>query len=282
MKSKMFKRVFAAMLAASSVMAMSGVAMAAKKAPGNGKKNGAPKTYVQSGRKVMKLKKIKARGKAKNASNWKLDIYKNRPVDTLDVPKDVSVFDSRYIGDIDNDEKSGFDDEPERSFAEMMGEEDMLSQDCCNDAFVLKTTNEIRHLKQIHATLSLKNCRKGKEQELVDALISWAKSDSITVKRNIAVAIGDLAQEGFFGDLPQEKKKDVIGALVDCVDCDPSAKSDVAWAFKRLVECGFVNENEPSEAVLKLKAILNDCKASCDVEPQFDSVDDSDSDSCEI
>ncbi len=44
----MFKRVFAAMLAASSVMAMSGVAMATKKAPENGKSHETSKTPVQS------------------------------------------------------------------------------------------------------------------------------------------------------------------------------------------------------------------------------------------
>ena len=297
MKSKMFKRVLAAMLAASSVMAMSGVAMATKKAPGSGKNHGASKNPAQSDKKVMKLKKIKARGKRKNKKdkqfkkqevadstesthNWKLDIYKNKRGETLSsVPSNLMF--GAWRKDIYDDEKSIRICGTKHFYTAAMGGEDMLSQDCCNDKFVLQTTNEIRRLKHSHHVRSLKDCRKGKEQELVDALISWAKSDNITVKRNIAVAIGDLAEEGFFDDLPQEKKKDVLGALVNCVDHAPSTRPDVAWAFKRLVGCGFVNGNENSEEGLKLQEILNDCEDSCDVEPHLD-MEDYDSDSCEI
>ena len=265
----MFKRVFAAMLAASSVMAMSGVAMATKKAPENGKSHEASKTPVQSGRKVMKLKKIKARGKRKNK--------KNKQVDVLVVPSNLAF---KYNPDSDDDEQSKLDCKTEHFYTAAMGGKDMLSQDCCNDEYVLKTTNQIRRLKHIHSIHNLKDCPKGEELELVNALISWAKADNITVKRNIAVAVGDLAPEGFLNDLPQEKKPEVLSALVNCVDRDPSIKQDVAWAFKRLLECGFVNENENSEEILKLREILNDCKDSCDVEPHLDIVDDSDS--CDI
>ncbi len=311
MKAKMIKKILAVMLAASTVMTMSGLVMAAKKAPGSGKSHGASKTPAQSGRKVMKLKKIKARGKGKSkkdkqfkqqegvivtkitsttpieiSDNWGLDTY-SRPVVTFDASS-VVIF-GPHDADLGNYEPSSLDPVRGYFYTSVMGKADMLSQDCCNDEFVLKTTNAIRRLKHNHLTIFyLKDCPEGKEQELVNALISWAKSDNITVKRNIAVAIGDLAQEGFFDDLSREKKQDIFGALVNCFDRDPSIKPDVAWAFKRLVDRGFVNENENLEEVLRLQEILNDCKDSCDVEPHLDIDDDcdcdcdSDSDSCEI
>ena len=316
MKTKMFKRVFAAMLAASSVMAMSGVAMAAKKAPGSEKSHGASKTPAQSARKVMKLKKIKARGKGKSKKDKQFkqqegcNICKNEQVNALNVPDDVTsksyakegviatkITSSSPIENSDNlqldiynkpvetfDELSdaifdAYDEDTDKIrpwditgvfYTAVMGEEDMLSQDCCNDEFVLKTTNRIRSLKHNHLMHDLKNCREDQELELVNALISWAKSDNITVKRNIAVAIGDLTQGGFFDDLSREKEQDVLVALVNCFDRDPSIKTDVAWAFKRLVYRGFVNENENLKEVLRLQEILNDCKDSCDVEPHID------------
>ena len=268
------------MLAASSVMAMSGGAMATKKAPGNGKSHGASKNPSEKKTKRRKFVTIKKTSKkvqkAEQQETWQT--LKNKQVDTLTAISDLAF--GNYNQDSDDDEQSRLDCATEHFYTATMGEEDMLSQNCCNDEFVLKITDQIRCLKHIHAIHGLKDCRKGKELEQVDALISWARADNITVKRNIAVAIGDLAQEGFFDDLPREKKPDVLGALVNCADRDPSTKPDVAWAFKRLVDRGFVDENENSEEILKLREILNDCKDSCYVEPHLDVVDDSDF--CEI
>ena len=83
--------------------------------------------------------------------NWKLDIYKNRPVQTLVVPEGLPVFDSMYSEDSDGDEKSKLDCATEHFYTATMGEENMLSQDCCNDTFVLETTTRIRRLKHIYS-----------------------------------------------------------------------------------------------------------------------------------
>ena len=230
----MFKKVLAAVLAASSVMAMSGVAMAAKGKTGNGKSHGNFKISAKSGqrksgkkkseRKVMRLKKIK----------------KNTVAKTTSVDPITSAVMSL-----------------EDAYAALENTQNILSEENCNNGFVLKITGAIESLKSNGKTLIFQNWSEEKKSKLLDALIKWAKSDKVTVKLDIVRAISNLAEETFlFGNCLREKNSDLIDALLAaCANNNEKVKLKAAWAFSCLIDNGFVRDKN-SDNVSKLREIL--------------------------
>ena len=286
MKSKIFKKILASLLACSTVVAMSGVAAARKKRPKAEKTHTAPKDPAKKKakrktRKFVTIKKIskkdkKAQDKSSLKScegeaadeSWRL----NNLLSPVYIP--------RYYMPIPSVKKDYFNGNGDLMLKSITSSTDILSKDCLDDRCVVDITHSIKSFKLNGNLVNLKKCSMEKKLRIMNVLINWAKSGRITRKENVVVAIVDLAQSEFFDEFNDAQKLNIFKTLVECFENNWLSGSDVAWAFKRLLEAGFVDKNESSEEVQKLQKILKDFAKSADSEPDIglDYVNNSDDD----
>ncbi len=273
MKTKRLKKFLAAMIAASSVMAMSGTAMAVKKTPRNEKSQGASKDpngkqTKRKRRKFVTIKKNVSKGK-KNVRKRKKNLNSNES-ESVALPLEnplTPIYIPRYYMPVPSVKIDIYNGDGDSMMESLVSPADILSKE--DDRCVVDITHQIRSFKLNGNLSNLKKCLLEKRVRLATALVNWIKSDCVTRKENVIVAVVDLAENEFFDGFDQTQKLDILRTLVTCFEDRCLGGSNVAWAFKRLVQAGFVAGNEFSEEVLKLQQILSDFEKCADDEPDI-------------
>ena len=126
---------------------------------------------------------------------------------------------------------------------DMLSSTDISSEDCLDDRYVVDITHKIRSFKLNGNLSNLKKCLLEKRVRLANALVNWIKSRRVTKKENLMVAIVDLAESEFFDGFDQTHKLDILRTLVTCFEDRFLGGPSVAWAFRHLVQAGFVVGN---------------------------------------
>lgn len=273
MRAKTLKKILAAMLAASTVMTISGGAVATNKTPKNEKSQGASKSPSEkkTKRKIRKFvtikknaKKSKKAGRKKNLkSTERKSVDATLPLENPPAPVHIP----RYYMPVASVKSDIFSGDGDSMMKSLVSPADILSKE--DDRCVVNITHQIRSFKLSGNLSNLKKCLLEKRVELVNALVNWIKSDYVTKKVNVMVAVVDLAENGFFDGFDQAQKLDILRTLVTCFKDRFLGGPDVAWTFRRLVQAGFVAGNESSEEVLKLQKILSDFEKYADDEPDI-------------
>jgi len=266
MKTKALKKFLAAMIAASSVMLVSGTAMAAKKMPRNEKSQGAykdpdGKKTKRKRRKFVTIKKNVKRGKKSLNSNESESVAL-----PLENPPTL-IYIPRYYMPVPSIKTDIYNGDGDSMMKRLVSPADILSKE--DDRCVVDITHQIRAFKLNGNLSNLKKCLLENRVGLANALVNWIKSGSVTRKVNVMVAIVDLAENEFFDGFDQAQKLDILREIVRGVDGNYLYESNVAWAFRRLVKAGFVAGNESSKEVLRLQKILSDFEKYANDEPDI-------------
>lgn len=271
MKTKTLKKILALMIVASSVVSMAGTAMAAKKMPRNEKSQGGSKD--PDGKKTKRKRRKFVTIKKNLKSSERKSIKAISPLET-------PIYIPRYYMPVHSVKIDIYNGDGDSMMDGMLSSTDISSEDCLDDRCVVDITHRIRSFKLDGNLINLKKCLLEKRVRLANALVNWIKSRRVIRKENVMVAIVDLAENEFFDGFDQAQKLDIIRTLVSFFEGSCLRDSDCVWAFRRLVQAGFVAGNEASEEVLKLQKILSDFEKSDVDEPDigldygFDNNDD--------
>ena len=248
MKTKILKRIFAAIIASSAVIGTSGFSSAVKRRP---PKNNQSQSSIESddydgtsndeGEEDEEGYSMHESFSDDEELDYEEKHYEYPPYFENN-PKE----EKKVLGGEDNAKNKSETISPATQISEF---EAFLKKPIKSDADRKKFANMVLRMSKVK---SLKDCIKSNLSKIMTQLALCSNYDK--ARKNVARALRNFAQKGLFKKLEKEQVNELIGILDKCAQTD-MARANVAGALRNFAQKGLFKEGQVNE----LMGILNQC-----------------------